>query len=407
VRRVCIGFVEIAGYYTQLAHGLHEIGIEPWLLLVRSHKFGYEPPPRQPRLIRAAARFEGAGRALRAPFLAAAFVHALFSCDAFIVAFPSTRAHLAVYRVLHLFRKRTITVFHGSDHRPPYCDAQWLRGDDPGATADTTALRRTLVRAAERTGAVVGNPFSATFHSKPFVSFQRIGVPAVVVDAVPPRTDGPIVLLHAPSNPLVKGTAAIRSAVKSVQDAGIDVEYVEVEGVPHAELIARMAGADLVVDQTYSDTPFTGIGVDAATLGRPVLVGSFAHDQFEAVLGSEAAPPAFLCAPDEIGAALTGLVENRKVLDARGSAARTFLDQQWRRDVVARRLVDVLTGAAPDEWYVDPSACEYLWGCGLSKQEVVRRVRVVVDGRGTAGLALSDQPRIEAAYIKALEELDA
>lgn len=86
-------------------------------------------------------------------------------------------------------------------------------------------------------------------------------IPVVVdVDAFggagtsPPLTREQPVVLHAPSNPRLKGTAVVDQALGDLAAAG-RVRYRRLEGVAHAQMPAALAAADIVIDQVVLGNP--------------------------------------------------------------------------------------------------------------------------------------------------------
>ena len=62
------------------------------------------------------------------------------------------------------------------------------------------------------------------------------------------------VVLHAPSNPRLKGTEVVEEVLEGLQSAGL-VEYRRLSGVPHEQMAAFVADADVVVDQVVLGNP--------------------------------------------------------------------------------------------------------------------------------------------------------
>ena len=53
------------------------------------------------------------------------------------------------------------------------------------------------------------------------------------------------------------------------------VEYVELSGLSNSDVLTRLAEADLLIDQAYSDLPLSGVGMEAFVLGIPVLLSGY------------------------------------------------------------------------------------------------------------------------------------
>lgn len=94
-----------------------------------------------------------------------------------------------------------------------------------------------------------------------------------------------IVVVHAPSNPLLKGTDAVRRAMARITSENPTVEYRELIGVPHDQVLGALDGAHIALNEFYSSMPGV-FGVEAMAR-RCVLVTS-ARVQDEPDLGPDA-----------------------------------------------------------------------------------------------------------------------
>ena len=168
--------------------------------------------------------------------------------------------------------------YNGSDARTPDIAARAhparARAVDPSQASSVRRHRRLGARVAQ--GAVVQDLELATYL---LADFQRIFVVPFAIDlamidqvrAVSPASAAsrPLRVLHAPSNPAIKGTALIEGAVASLAGRQA-VELLLISGKSHQEVLAAIAGADVVIDQLNSET--TGVlSAEAMALGKPVL----------------------------------------------------------------------------------------------------------------------------------------
>lgn len=81
--------------------------------------------------------------------------------------------------------------------------------------------------------------------------------------------DGPVRVLHAPSDRRIKGSDAIeRAMAEAARD--VPLEPVTVSSASHAEVLDAIASADVVVDQLNAETPGV-LAAEAMALGKPVL----------------------------------------------------------------------------------------------------------------------------------------
>lgn len=79
-----------------------------------------------------------------------------------------------------------------------------------------------------------------------------------------------ISILHAPSNPKVKGTEYVNKAIKQLQDEGYEIEYMLLQNIPNSEVIEYYKKADLVIDQLLVGW-YGGFAVECMALGKPVM----------------------------------------------------------------------------------------------------------------------------------------
>jgi len=93
-----------------------------------------------------------------------------------------------------------------------------------------------------------------------------------------------IKILHAPSNPLIKGTQIIRADVKRLQSEGYPVDYVELLGVSNEHVFQQLITSHIVINELYSMMP----GVFAVeAMAAKCAVFTSADQQFETLLPGE------------------------------------------------------------------------------------------------------------------------
>lgn len=125
-----------------------------------------------------------------------------------------------------------------------------------------TALEKLVQRTRATVEAFDGQVFVSTPDLLDFVPGATL-LPVVVdvaalvaaaADVEPAlHRDRPVVL-HAPSNPRLKGTARIEEVLLRLDEEGL-VTYRRLSGVPHAQMPTAIAGADIVVDQVVLGNP--------------------------------------------------------------------------------------------------------------------------------------------------------
>lgn len=85
--------------------------------------------------------------------------------------------------------------------------------------------------------------------------------------------DGKIKILHAPSNPILKGTPLVRAAIKKLQIEGYDFEYIELQNRPNEEVLKLLEESNIVLNQFYADMPGV-FGIESMAKKNAVLMSA-------------------------------------------------------------------------------------------------------------------------------------
>ncbi|WP_439565178.1 glycosyltransferase [Microcella sp.] len=192
--------------------------------------------------------------------------------DAF-EAFLRTRTHVVIESALPLLGRRYRTdvvaevralraagvqvalLFHGSDLRPPSQHRRELaRSPFTNPELPSTILEDKAAFAAAVVAELGGPVFVSTpdlLRYQPdavwcpvVIDVERWSVPR---DDAPPRSGRPVVL-HAPSNPLIKGSHLIDPVLRALEGEGL-IEYRRVQGLTYAQMRQQYAECDIVLDQ--------------------------------------------------------------------------------------------------------------------------------------------------------------
>lgn len=129
------------------------------------------------------------------------------------------------------------------------------------------------------------------------------------------------VVMHAPTNPFVKGTTLIEPTLDRMADQGI-LDYRRVEHVRASEMPALYAHADIVLDQ-FALGIYATTGIEAMAAGRLVVahLNAQVRDHIVKVTGQE--PPVVEASPDTLEAVLDDIVarpEHYRRIASRGPA---------------------------------------------------------------------------------------
>jgi hypothetical protein len=83
-----------------------------------------------------------------------------------------------------------------------------------------------------------------------------------------PKTTGRIRVVHAPSDPTIKGSRYIIEAIETLQQ-DFEIDFELVQGLPHEKALAVYGRADLIIDQVLAGW-YGGLAVEAMAMGKPV-----------------------------------------------------------------------------------------------------------------------------------------
>ncbi|WP_169581685.1 MULTISPECIES: glycosyltransferase [Microbacterium] len=152
----------------------------------------------------------------------------------------------------------------------------------------------------------------------------------------------PVRVLHAPSNPELKGTAIVRAVMERIALSHPGVEYRELSGVGNDEVVAALDQAHIVINQLHAQMPGV-FGIEA--MARACVMVCSADPAIETDL-QDAAGAWVVAGPDDLEARLRDLLaspENWKEQAMRGLA--------WSRDhasasASARSLSTILARAS-------------------------------------------------------------
>jgi glycosyltransferase involved in cell wall biosynthesis len=143
------------------------------------------------------------------------------------------------------------------------------------------------------------------------------------------------VVVHAASEPRIKGTEAIAAAAEAVSRR-TGIEFRLLTGVPRARVLEELARADLVIDQLNSVT--SGVfALEAMRVGLPVLgeIDPAALAPYQAEL------PLVAVTPDSLEAELEALVLDSERRARIGAAGREYVERTHSLEGVGRTMLEI------------------------------------------------------------------
>jgi len=420
--RIFFGMSEICGFYSNMKAGLEERGISCTHITLAPHRFEYsnEVPTRAVRYLHFTRRkceisksffskkfWKFLNLVLRVDlFLSIAFTH-----DVFVFSGGQSFFRRLDLKILKWFRKKLIFIYHGSDIRPCYVDGgrfQTLNQADVDATIRWISEHKKMVEFWEETADVILNhPPQSYYQTKPFLQFLAVGIPFAMPehDAKTQKTDQESIrILHAPSLPEAKGTLEIRAIIQKLKSSGWKIDFVEISGMPHAQVLDEIQKCDFVIDELYSDTPMASFSTEAAYFGKPAVVCGYYAEEISKNIPSEFLPPSLFTLPEKAEAAILMLVSDQEKRLALGKKVQEFVQKQWNRKAVIDRFLQILDGNVPASWYFDPLKLNYAYGAGISDVKLRRNIGLIIEAGGPSSLGLDHNPQLRNTIIEAIQK---
>ncbi len=419
--KVLIGTAEISGIASSLRRGFESIDVDADTFFSARHPFEYDRGEEYPAVVRVWQWTKERSAATRStnPLIGNLLLRlhqlvglgvlalAISRYDACVFLYGTSITGLAIeLRLWRFFGKPVVFVYVGSDTRPPYINGVHF---PPGESPDpdhirklSAAVKRRVRRQEQYATCCVNSPFTAQFHEKPYISWFAMGLPRDTGTAPENSPDGgyAIRILHAPSRPEAKGTDLIRGAIGNLKAKGYDIDYVEISNQPNAVVIDELRKCDFIVDQAYSDTPLAGFAAEAASLGKPAVVGGYAATTFGTTVKQEFTPPSLFVQPEDLEAAIEKLISDSALRDELGRKAQHFVSSEWSSSAVASRYLRLLEGDIPASWWCSPGDVDYVSGAAVPQDRSRALVARLIASYGTGALQIADKPELQDAFIE-------
>jgi hypothetical protein len=176
-----------------------------------------------------------------------------------------------------------------------------------------------------------------------FLPYANVNLQEIEV-SLPSQSGRPLVL-HAPTDPLIKGSAEIEAAL-AVLAQEFDFDFQKITNVPHAEAMKLYARADLVIDQILGGW-FGGFAVELMAMGKPVA--AYIRDEDMGFVPKEMAQalPILRLDPRSLVDDLRRVFEQRSLWPAIGQQSRAFVERWHDPARIAAAMLRI---------YADPKA---------------------------------------------------
>jgi hypothetical protein len=419
--KIFLGLDDTCGYYTRLESGLKSLGVscalvnafpnpkyefdrdlgivEKWLTWVGKKTSSLKRG--------SVSRFCWIG--IKGLSLFVLLLWSLLRYDVYIFSGGTTFLFSYDLWLLKLLKKRVIVVYHGSDSRAPYINPVIVgsSGDfnADACVAETKAIKKRLKKIERYADIIINNPNASHLHEGTIINWFCIGSP-FYCPSISENDDNnslagdPCVIVHAPSRPGAKGSAQIEKSINALKEKGHNIKYVKLVGKPNSEVLEALSTCDFVVDELFSDVILAGFAGEAASFGKPAVVGMYGYDKIKASIAEEKMiPPVLNCSPDDVESAIEKLIVDKEYRLSLGKRARKFIKEQWSIEGVAKRFILLAKNEIPESWWFDTKKVNHLHGWGITEQRTKALLRTILESHGTSALQLSNNPTLEQAFV--------
>lgn len=149
------------------------------------------------------------------------------------------------------------------------------------------------------------------------------------------KRDKKLLIMHAPTNPLFKGTERIEEAIRKLS-AKYEFDYRRIEKTNHEEAIALYREADLIIDQILCGS-YGLLCVESMALGKPVI--TYIRDDLVPAFPPDL--PVMNANPDNIEEKLAELLENAPLREEIGLRGRAYVERYHAKEVVVDQLEEI------------------------------------------------------------------
>ena len=408
---------DLAGYHSNLHDGFGQLGIENHFFFERTHAF-YRHKKKRSHLEKMIT--------LLNDFIVRPQHHKIIKIISFAALYPAVYL-MKVVLFVSFIRQYDVFIFgasysflgfyidriflkaagkiiidpvSGSDVRPPYLNGVYVDASIKQIYKKTLSKYKTIIRKLKYTTYLIDHPTVSQFHTKEYIPHLYVGFPFYL----PPQPRIPTherpLILHAPSNPKVKGTDIVRAAVSELQK-DYDFDYEELVGVSHDKVMEKLQQSTFIVNELYSDTPMSGLDTEAAWFGKPSIVGGYNLDMVtETIVGYEV-PPSYLIQPtkDDLKKAMIHLLTDASYCKKLGQEAQDFVKKNWSSKAVAQKYLDIINGDVPRHIMRSPMDDYDIYGCGIRNDARRDIIKALVTQYGEQSLCLGHKQQLQKRIL--------
>jgi hypothetical protein len=170
-----------------------------------------------------------------------------------------------------------------------------------------------------------------------FMPYANVDIDAIAIEPTKLR-ERPIIV-HAPSDPKIKGTPLILEALEALSGR-FPFDLVLVQGKTHDEAMRVYRNADLVIDQVLAGW-YGGLAVEVMAMGKPVACAIRETDLGFIPAAMRMELPTLRLDPATIRDDLAEILQRRQQWPAIGAASRRYVERWHHPDHMAQALLRI------------------------------------------------------------------
>ncbi len=375
--KIFIGMVEIANNINEFAESLkknnHEVET---LCLVKNHYYDENHYDHSLDTLYKFIKVKYIRHIAFSLILFVYFLYFSFKCEIFIFTWNITFLPFKLdLWILKLLGKKVIIFNCGDDvrYRPIQLKIEKMYGLNSFFEQDPELIREYnkggisfnkaffSQRLEELSGAkIISLRSQATFQKNPLIIFR---FPVHKLLANPKSPNNKLVIVHAPTNTVFKGTKYVDEVVKNLEKKGFNFEYRKIQSKTNDYLIKNLMAADILIDQ-----PGKWIGrlaAEAMAAGCIVIGGNR-----KSFIGTVIDSPVIQFETDieDLERKLTELLSNRKLCEKIMLNSYSFWKKYYSYESFAKYIEEILNKSA-EKFYPRSDYKSHLLNCSENKYQ--------------------------------------
>lgn len=190
---------------------------------------------------------------------------------------------------------------------------------------------------------VIVNDFEMLSYIKPYYkNIYMIGLP-IALNKYPysPTTNDKLLLVHAPTNPAVKGSEFFLRAIDELK-ADYDFDFIKVQGYSHEDAKAIYKKADIILDELIIGT-YGSLTIESMSMGKCVV--TYLSDSFQVPHGVKV--PVQIANINNVKEKIKELLDSNDLRQELSIQGRTYVETYCDVNIICNNLIKIYEGHMP------------------------------------------------------------